>query len=329
MGVVHPMGSVDLWRCETTPNHGNPRMNLHRKARTCPESRALLVDRVIRQAWTVVNAAAAAGVSRKTAHKWLTRHASGDELMDRSSRPMRSPTRLNREWVDLILMLRRSRMSGPAIAQRLNLPKSTVSRVLKRNGMSRLRALEPVTPVKRYEWDEPGDMLHLDVKKLGRIKGIGHRITGSRNARNRGIGWDYVHVCVDDASRVAYVEVLADEGGESSAAFLKRAVAWYRSMGIRVERVLTDNGSGYISKVFQNQCVWLRVRHRRTRPYTPRTNGKAERFIQTLLRECAYAMPFTSSAQRVIALRGWLRHYNEGRFHGAIKSTPFARLRKV
>jgi transposase InsO family protein len=306
-------------------------MNLHRKARSCPESRALLVDRVIRLGWSVTNAANAAGVSRRTAHKWLCRHATGgsESLADRSSRPTHSPTQLAREWVELIVMLRLSRMSGPAIATRLALPKSTVARVLKRRGLSRLRALEPAAPIRRYEWDSPGDMLHLDVKKLGRIRGIGHRITGQRigQTKNRGIGWDFVHVCIDDASRVAYVEVLPDEKGATAAAFLRRAVAWYRSMGVKVHRVLTDNGSGYLSTVFTNACVWLRLRHRRTRPYTPRTNGKAERFIQTLLRECAYAIPFISSAQRIHALRGWLRHYNEGRIHGAIKTTPLARLK--
>jgi len=171
-------------------------------------------------------------------------------------------------------------------------------------------------------------MLHLDVKKLGRIKGLGHRATGDRTLnRNRGIGWDYVHVCIDDASRVAYVEVLDDERGPTTVGFLERAIAWFRSMGVRVSRVLTDNGTNYRSLVFRWACARLRVRHARTRPYTPRTNGKAERFIQTLLRECAYAMPFVSSAQRKIALRGWLRHYNEARVHGAHKTTPLARLR--
>ena len=220
-------------------------------------------------------------------------------------------------------------MSGPAIATRLKLPGSTVARVLQRNGVSRLRSLEPVQLVKRYEWPNPGDMLHLDVKKLGRIKGIGHRITGDRvgQTRNRGIGWDFVHVCVDDASRVAYVEVLPDETGATTVGFLRRAVAWYRSMGVRARRILTDNGTNYRSKVFAHCCAWLRVEHRRTKPYTPRTNGKAERFIQTLLRECAYAMPFTSSAQRCFALRGWLRHYNEGRHHGAIRATPLERMK--
>jgi len=306
-------------------------MNLHSKARTCPESRALLVERVIRLGWSVSHAADAAGVSTKTAYKWLARYADGGaaSLVDRSSRPRSSPNQLAKEWVELILLLRRSRMSGPAIAERLKLPKSTVARVLKRHGLSRLRALEPVRPVTRYEWDKPGDLLHLDVKKLGRIKGIGHRITGDRTSRNRGIGWEYVHVCVDDASRVAYVEVLGDETGDTSAAFLRRAVAWYRSLGIRVRRVLTDNGSGYRSRLFAVACRELNVAHRRTRPYTPRTNGKAERFIQTLRRECAYAIAFTSSAQRRIALAGWLRHYNEGRIHGALKTTPLVRLRRA
>ena len=306
-------------------------MNLHRKARTCPESRALLVDRVVRLGWKVTRAAEAAGVSSRTAHKWLNRHEFGGkaELNDRSSRPKSSPFQLGQAWVELILMLRRSRMSGPAIATRLQLPKSTVARVLKRNALSRLRALEPVQPIVRYEWPHPGDMLHLDVKKLGRIKGLGHRITGNRvgQTKNRGIGWDFVHVCVDDASRVAFVEVLPDETGPTTVGFLKRAVAWFRSMGVRVRRILTDNGTNYRSKVFATCCVLLNVQHRKTRPYTPRTNGKAERFIQTLLRECAYAMPFISSAQRVTALRGWLRHYNEDRLHGTIRMTPFERLK--
>jgi transposase InsO family protein len=236
---------------------------------------------------------------------------------------------MRKAWEDIILELRRTRMTGPAIAARLRLPKSTVARVLQRHGLSRLRALEPVQLVKRYEWPHPGDMLHLDVKKLGRIRGIGHRITGDRTGqtRNRGIGWDFVHVCIDDASRVAYVEVLPDEKGDTTAAFLQRAVAWYRSRGVRTKRVLTDNGSGYLSRLFANTCVWLRIKHRRTRPYTPRTNGKAERFIQTLLRECAYAMPFISSAQRQVALGGWLKHYNEARIHGAIRATPLKRMR--
>lgn len=308
-------------------------MNLHRKARTCPESRALLVDRVIRLGWTVTHAAEAAGISRRTAYKWLGRCAAGgrEALNDRTSRPKRFPFQLAKQWVELILMLRRTRMSGPAIAARLGLPRVTVARVLKRHGMSRLKALEPLQPVIRYEWPEPGDMLHLDVKKLGRIKGIGHRITGRRagQGKNRGIGWDFVHVCIDDASRVAYVEVLPDEKGKTTVGFLRRAVAWYRSMGITVRRVLTDNGSNYVSTTFANACVWLRLRHRRTRPYTPRTNGKAERFIQTLLRECAYAIPFTSSRQRQIALQGWLKHYNGARVHGALSTPPLARLRRA
>ena len=305
-------------------------MNLHRRARTCPASRALLVDRVIRLGWKVTHAADAAGVSPRTAHKWLSRHKLGGELAlsDASSRPKRSPLALGKAWTELILTLRRSRMSGPAIATRLQLPRSTVARILQRNGLSRLRALEPPHPVVRYEWPRPGDMLHVDVKKLGRIKGLGHRITGNRvgQTKNRGIGWDFVHVCVDDASRVAFVEVLPDEKGPTTAGFLKRAVAWFQSMGVRVKRVLSDNGSPYLSTVFKHTCAQLRLKHRRTRPYTPRTNGKAERFIQTLLRECAYALPFTSSAQRVTALRGWLRHYNDGRLHGAIGMTPFRRL---
>jgi transposase InsO family protein len=169
-------------------------------------------------------------------------------------------------------------------------------------------------------------MLHLDVKKLGRVRGFGHRVTGDPTTRQRGIGWEYVHVCVDDASRVAYVEVLEDEKGGTTAGFLSRAVAYYRELGVRVRRVLTDNGSPYMSTVFAQACARARARHRRTRPYTPRTNGKAERFIQSLLRECAYQRPYFSSAERRRALKSWLRYYNERRHHSALGTEPLSRL---
>jgi transposase InsO family protein len=306
-------------------------MNLHSRARTCPASRALMVARMESERWTASDAAAAVGVTRKTASKWRSRFRSEGPsgLRDRSSRPHHSPRRLDSGWEKLILELRRTRKTILQIAQALGLDRSRVARVLRRHGLSRLGALEPPVPVRRYEWARPGDMLHLDVKKLGRIEGgPGHRVTGDRREqeRSRGAGWEYVHVCVDDASRVAYVEVLEDELGITTAGFLRRAVAYYQALGIRVRRVLTDNGSPYMSKAFAHACVTARTKHRRTRPYTPRTNGKAERFIQSLLRECAYNRPFFSSAERRRGLRAWVQHYNGCRIHSALGTTPLARL---
>jgi transposase InsO family protein len=278
--------------------------------------------------WSVCAAAVAAGVSRKTARKWRTRHRleGAGGLRDRSSRPHRSPRRLEPRWEQLILELRRARKTILQIAEALKLSRSRVGRVLRRHGLSRLRALEPVPLVRRYEWARPGDMLHLDVKKLGRIEGIGHRITGNRQRPRQNAGWEFVHVCVDDATRVAYVEVLEDEYGTTTAGFFERAIAYYRQLGIRTRRVLTDNGGAYRSFAFAHVCARARAKHRRTRPYTPRTNGKAERFIQSMLRECAYARPYESSADRRRALRGWLRHYNERRRHAALGTTPLSRL---
>jgi len=303
-------------------------MNLHSRARTCPSRRALLVARMDDEHWSVSSAAAAAGVSRKTARKWRTRHrlegVSG--LTDRSSRPHRSPFRLGIRWEELILELRRARKTIVQIAEALQLSRSRVARVLRRHGLSRLSSLEAKPVVRRYEWARPGDMLHLDVKKLARISGLGHRVTGDRTTRKRGIGFDCVHVCVDDASRVAYVEVLEDELGTTTAGFLERAVGYYRGLGIRVRRVLTDNGKNYTSHVFATACARVGASHKRTRPYTPRTNGKAERFIQSLLRECAYQRPFFSSAERLLALQLWLQHYNGRRTHAALGTTPLVRL---
>jgi len=305
-------------------------MNLHSRARTCPESRALLVRRIEAEHWTVTAAATAAGVSRKTARKWVRRYRleGSQGLRDRTSRPHRSPLRLDPERQKLILELRRARQTIVQIAGALKLDRSRVARVLRRHGLSRLRSLEPPIPVKRYEWARPGDMLHLDVKKLGRVKGLGHRITGVRDGpgRHRGIGWEFVHVCVDDATRVAYVEVLDDELGVTTTGFFERALAHFRELGVKVRRVLTDNGSPYLSRAFAHACARSRVRHRRTKPYTPRTNGKAERFIQSMLRECAYQRPFYSSAERRRGLAAWVRHYNGRRLHAALGTTPLTRL---
>jgi transposase InsO family protein len=278
----------------------------------------------------VTRAAEAAGISRRSAHKWLGRHCADDSssLMDRSSRPHRIQ-RTPVEWQHMILLLRRCRMTGPQIARDLKRPRATVARVLRRAGLERLKKLDVVEPANRYQHRRPGDMLHLDVKKLARISGYyGHRITGIRQGQRRGGGWDYVHVAIDDATRIAYAEVLRDETGETSGWFLRRALAWFRTMGIRVRRILTDNGTGYLSRRFRQFSEQLRVIHKRTRPYRPRTNGKAERFIQTLLREWAYAAAYLTSEARARVLPRWLRHYNRRRPHGSLDGLPpFSRLR--
>jgi transposase InsO family protein len=271
-------------------------------------------------------AAEAAGVSPRTVYKWLSRF--DDEglvgLGDRSSRPRRSPATVPRSWQELILTLRRSRMTGALIAKRLRLPRSTVARVLKRHGLERLKLLDPPVPILRYEKQRPGELIHLDVKKLGRFQGIGHRITGyhANVHRSRGSGWEFVHVCIDDFSRLAYVEILEDEKGPTTVGFLKRALAWLAGHGVKVQRVMTDNGTNYRSNVFKAALARLHLGHSRTKPYTPRTNGKAERFIQTLLREWAYARPYASSARRRVVLAPWLRKYNERRPHGGIGGAP-------
>jgi transposase InsO family protein len=306
-------------------------MNLHRLARSCPRSRALLVQRK-RQGWTVVQAAEAAGVSERTAFKWLRRHREeGDVgLADRSSRPVRVPGKTEAAREDAVLMLRALRMTGPVIAHRLRMPRSTVSRILRRNGEARLRALTPPEPTRRYEKKRPGELIHIDVKKLGRIGQPGHRVHGDRTTRVRGIGWEFVHVCVDDATRLAYVEVLADERKETAAGFLRRAAAWFGRRGVIVERVLTDNGPCYRSGVHRLVCDELAIRHSLTRPYRPQTNGKAERFIQTLLREWAYAAIFQDSHARRRALRPWLRYYNRQRPHMALDGcSPIIRLNNL
>jgi transposase InsO family protein len=281
--------------------------------------------------WTVTRAAEAAGISRRTAHKWLGRYAAEDSasLADRSSRPRRSPGRTPVEWREMILLLRRTKMTGPQIARDLQRPRATVARVLKRAGLERLKKLEATPPENRYQHRRPGDLLHLDVKKLGRISGFhGHRITGDRSKSRKGAGWDYVHVAIDDRTRIAYAEVLRDETAETSAMFLRRALAWYRTLGIRVRRILTDNGSGYLGRRFAHELERLRVVHKRTRPYRPQTNGKAERFIQTLLREWAYAVAYLTSEARARVLPRWLRHYNRRRPHGSLDGLPpFSRLR--
>jgi len=307
-------------------------VRLHPNAKTTPKGRAVLVARVTEGGWSMREAAAASGVSTRTGFKWLARYraeaASG--LADRSSaphhRPHRTPSRRER-WIG---KLRAQRLSGPAIASRTGIPRATVGHVLRRQGLGQLPPATPPTPIRRYEREHPGELLHVDTKALGRIAGVGHRIHGDRSTRVRGIGWDHVHVAIDDASRVAYVEVLATAQQSASIAFLARAVAWFAARGVRIQRLMTDNGSAYRSKAFAAACERLGVRHLRTRPYTPRTNGKAERFIQTLLREWAYKKPYRSSARRRCALTHYLRYYNGRRPHTALRGrAPITRLPKA
>jgi transposase InsO family protein len=304
-------------------------MRVHRNAKTTPKARALIVQRVDVEGWSVEETAEAFGVSMRTVHKWRRRFrlAGASGLLDRSSAPRRIPHRTSPVREARIVVLRAERLAGWQIARRLQLPRATVGAVLRRCGLGRLPAATPAEPVRRYERARPGELLHLDIKSLGRIGQIGHRIHGDRRTRIRGIGWEHVHVCVDDASRVAYVEVLPTLAQADAAAFLDRAVGWFARHGIRTERVLTDNGSAYLSRAFADTCARRGIVHKRTRAYRPRTNGKAERFIQTLLREWAYRRAYATSARRRRALAPWVRYYNRKRPHTALNyRTPMTRL---
>jgi transposase InsO family protein len=279
---------------------------------------------VQRLGWAVSDVAQAAAVSERTVYRWIARYrAEGREgLQDRSCRARRLRCTPEGRAVRIERLRRRQRLTGSEIAARMGMPRSTVAAVLKRRGLERLSRLEPKPPVVRYERERPGELLHLDTKKLGRFRRMGHRITGDRRRRHRRGGWEFVHVCVDDHSRLAYVEVLADETAETAAGFLHRAIRWLRRRGVQSERILTDNGGCYVSHVFRAACAELGVRHLRTRPYRPETNGKAERFIQTLLREWAYKRPYRTSNQRTRQLAPWLRYYNHQRPHGALAGRP-------
>jgi transposase InsO family protein len=280
--------------------------------------------RRVEEGWTLTAAAAAAAVSVRTVSKWLAwyRLEGEDGLLDRSSAPHSIPHRTPEERVQAIAALRRLRMTAAEIAECLRMPLSTVSAVLTRIGLGKRSRLEPSQPANRYQRRHPGELLHIDVKKLGRIGRPGHRVNGDRRTRSRGIGWEYVHICVDDATRLAYVEVLADEKATTAAAFLRRAVAHFRAYGIRVERVMTDNGSCYRALIHALACTALGIRHLRTRPYRPRTNGKAERFIRTMLGGWAYGALYASSEERRAALAGWLDYYNRRRPHGSLSHQP-------
>ncbi len=299
-------------------------MKLHPNARTTPSGRWLLVQRVREQHWTVSEAAEAAGVSLRTAYKWLARYRDEGRsgLADRRSRPRRIPRRTPARVVRRVERLRRRRWTASEIASRTSIPLSTVSLILRRLGLHRLSRLEPEEPVRRYERASPGELLHLDTKKLARIRGVGHRIHGDRSKRVYGIGWEFAHVCIDDHTRLAYVEVLSDERANTATAFLRRALAWYRARGIGVQRVMTDNAPCYRSKRFAALCYEREINQIFTKPYTPKTNGKAERFIQTLTQRWAYKRPYRTSALRTSALRPWLKHYNHKRPHRALGMKP-------
>jgi transposase InsO family protein len=300
-------------------------MNIHKNARQTPRGREWMV-RQAANGQTPKALAAAVGVCPRTVRKWLNRHkiegAAG--LQDRSSRPHRLYRPTPPPVVERIEALRRQRLTGKAIALEVGVSPATVSRVLKRLGLNKLSALEPAEPVRRYERERPGELIHIDIKKLGKFSRIGHRITGDRTgqSKTRGIGWEFVHVCIDDNSRIAFTQIKPDERKKSACAFLKASVASYASLGVKVERVMTDNGSCYRSKAFARTCKRLGLKHIRTRPYTPKTNGKAERFIQTSLREWAYARAYDTSQQRAAELPFWIHHYNWHRPHGSIGSMP-------
>jgi transposase InsO family protein len=306
-------------------------MNVHKNARLTPRGRERIV-RQVESGQTPEAVAEAAGVCPRTVRKWVDRYRREGlaGLQDRSSRPHRLRLPTPAAAVVEIEQLRRQRWTGKQIAVQVGVSPATVSRVLRRLGLNKLSALEPAEPVRRYEREHPGELIHLDIKKLGRIGSIGHRITGRQTGvvnRHLGIGWEYVHVCIDDASRIAFVQVMADQRKESAVAFLEAAIAYYAKLGVRVERIMTDNGSCYRSKTFQTACKQHGLRQVFTRPYTPKTNGKAERFIQTALREWAYARAYHNSAQRSAELIHWLHRYNWHRPHGSLKAnTPISRL---
>jgi transposase InsO family protein len=300
-------------------------MNMHKNARLTPLGRERVVMQVA-SGQTPEAAARAAGVCPRTVRKWVARFKGEGVvgLKDRSSRPRRLYRPTPAAIVERVEALRRQRWTGKQIAAELDISPATVSRILKRLGLNRIAALEPAEPVRRYEREHPGELIHIDIKKLGRFERVGHRITGKRtgNATSRASGWEFVHVSIDDASRLAFSQILPDEKKGSSVAFLHAAVTYYRSLGVTVARVMTDNGSCYRAFDFRDACRDLGLRHIRTKPYTPKTNGKAERFIQTALREWAYAQAYPSSERRAQELPIWLHRYNWHRPHGSLKSKP-------
>jgi transposase InsO family protein len=314
-------------------------MDLHANAALSLNKRRLLAQRVIEQDWTLTQAAAAAEVSVRCARKWVGRYRAEGQLglLDRSSAPALVANRTPEDRVQAIAALRRLRFTGPEIAELLSLALSTVSGILTRSGMGKLGRLG-LEPARRYERARPGELIHIDVKKLGRIqRGPGKRVLGraqrglrvrdALGARRGTAGWDYVHIAIDDCTRLAYAEVLSDEQATTAIGFLRRALAFFERHGVKIERLLTDNGSAYRSTVHALACRALGIRHLRTRPYRPETNGKAERFIRTMLSGWAYGAIYRTSSERTAALDGWLWHYNHQRKHSALAhKPPIARL---
>jgi transposase InsO family protein len=308
-------------------------MRPHPKAKGNPYQRKLFIRRVLEEDWSVAEASDAAGWSERTGYKWLRRFREEKEggLEDRRSGPRRARNRTPRRLVEKILRHRQKRQTSWEIAQRLRMPWSTVSGILKREGLGKLKLLEPKEPPRRYERTVGGELVHFDVKTLGRWRrGPGHRVTGNRANRDRGAGWEYAHVAVDDASRLAYVEVLPDQKGTTAVAFLERSLRFFKRHRLRVREVLTDNGSCYVSRKFRQACKRHGLRHIRTKPYRPQTNGKAERFIQTMLMGWAYKRAYRTSNQRKKALPTWLRYYNHERPHRALGMiSPKTKIRRA
>lgn len=302
---------------------------MHPQARSTPVSRAIIVQRVL-AGTPVAQVARDFALSRQTVYKWLARFREGGAaaLNDRPPIARRYPSRVAFEIERCVERLRRTRrLLGREIAAALDLPRSTVIKILKRLKLARLSSLEIPLLIQRYEYERPGEMVHIDIKKLGRISRVGHRINGDRTTRAEGAGWEHVYVCVDDATRLAYLEVRRREDRHDASEFLRSAAAWFSARGVRFARVMTDNGKVFGSHLWREALGELGARAVRTRPYCPRTNGKAERFIQSMLRECAYAIAFENSDERRAALEAWNRHYNEDRPHSALKlRSPASRL---
>jgi transposase InsO family protein len=306
-------------------------MDTHENARLTPKGREAMVRAVVDDGLSKAEAARRYNTTPKTVAKWVERYRKEGVkgLRDRSSRPHCSPSQTPQATCATVESLRRQRHTGEQIAKQLVISPATVSRILRRLGLNRLSALEPAEPVRRYEREKPGELIHIDIKKLGKFNQIGHRITGDRTGQSnsRGVGWEYVHVCIDDHSRIGFADIMPDQKKRSAIAFLRTAVAYYASVGVKVERVMTDNGSCYKSSAFRRACGRLGLRHIRTKPYTPKTNGKVERFIQTSLREWAYAYAYENSRQRKQQLPAWLHRYNWHRPHTGIgNKTPISRL---
>jgi transposase InsO family protein len=338
--VVHSVLAEEAEVAEASGSNGENRMDVHKNAPLTPKGREAMVRSVIDGGLRKAAAARQFNTTAKTVAKWVKRfRAKGvDGLRDRSSRPLSLPSQTPPSTCAVVEALRRQRHTGKQISAEVGISPATVSRILRRLGLNRIRDLEPAEPVRRYEREHPGELIHIDIKKLGKFNRVGHRITndrtrqsnsrGVRGGKRWGAGWEFVHVCIDDASRLAFSKVMTSERKRCAVAFLKAATAYYASLGVKVERVMTDNGSCYKSFAFQKACKRLGLKHIRTKPYTPKTNGKAERFIQTSLREWAYARAYDTSDQRAAELPRWLHRYNWHRPHGSIGSKPpISRLR--